>query len=62
MQNGYMDAVPVDRIKEYQLKLQEFFTTRKDSILKDIAAKKQIDGDLEKTLKGALEEFKTLFR
>ena len=62
MQNGYMDSVPVDRIKEFQLKLQEFVTTRKESILKDIAAKKQVDAELETALKAALEEFKSLFR
>jgi F-type H+-transporting ATPase subunit alpha len=62
MQNGYMDVVPVDRIKEFQLKLQEFVTTRKEALLKDIAAKKQVDAELEVTLKATLEEFKTIFR
>jgi F-type H+-transporting ATPase subunit alpha len=62
MQNGYMDSVPVARIKEFQLKLQDYFTTRKASILKDIDAKKQVDAELETALKGALEEFKTTFR
>src|SRR5690348_16093252 len=29
VQNGYVDAVPVARVKEYQAKLTEYFTTRK---------------------------------
>ena len=29
MQNGYLDVVPVDRVKEYQVKLQDFLQTRK---------------------------------
>lgn len=62
MQNGYMDTVPVDRIKEYQLKLQEFLTTRKEALLKEIAAKKQVDSEIENGLKATLEEFKSVFR
>jgi len=62
MQNGYMDAVPVDRIKEFQLKLQEFVSTRKEALLKEINAKKQVDKDLEAGLKATLEEFKSVFR
>ncbi len=62
MQKAYFDAVPVDRVKEFQAKLQEFLTTRKESILKTILAKGQIDADTEKELATALDEFKTLFR
>jgi F-type H+-transporting ATPase subunit alpha len=32
MQNGYLDAVPVERVKEYQLKLQDWLQTRKEVI------------------------------
>src|SRR5216110_1112393 len=31
MQNGFVDTVPVDRVKEYQLKLQDWLQTRKES-------------------------------
>ncbi len=47
MQNGYFDEVPVDRVKEYQTKLMEFLTTRKEAVLKAIRDKKQIDKDVE---------------
>ncbi len=47
MQNGYLDSVPVDRIKEFQLKLQDYLRTRKESILNTILQKKAIDKDLE---------------
>ena len=33
VQNGYMDDVPVERIKEFQNKLTEFLTTRKAELL-----------------------------
>src|SRR5271170_3574656 len=62
MQNGYYDDVPVDRIKEFQLKLQEYLVTRKDSVLAAIRDKAQVDKDVEALLKAALEEFKTIFR
>jgi F-type H+-transporting ATPase subunit alpha len=62
MQNSYMDEVPVDRIKEYQAKLTEYLTTRKDAVLATIRDKKAIDDGVTAQLKGALDEFKTIFR
>lgn len=62
MQKGYLDPVPVDRVKEFQKKLQEFLTTRKEEVLNKILAKKQIDEEVEKELKAALEEFQVIFK
>jgi F-type H+-transporting ATPase subunit alpha len=62
MQNGYLDAVPVDRVKEYQLKLQDWLQTRKAALLGAILEKKELDKDLESQLKAALDEFKTTWR
>ena len=62
MQNGYVDPVPVDRVKEFQLKLQDWLQTRKEGLLRSIREKKQLDEDLESQLKGALEEFKTTWQ
>ncbi len=59
MQQGYIDEVPVDRVSEYQAKLQEFFTTRKAALLEKILEKKALDDELNKELKTALDEFKT---
>src|SRR5467141_233079 len=61
MQNGYLDAVPVDRVKEYQLKLQDWLQTRKASLLQTIREKKEVDKDLEAHMKAALDEFKTIW-
>ena len=58
MQNGYMDPVPVDRVKEFQLKLQDYLETRHDSLLRSIRDKKQLDEALEGQLKAVLDEFK----
>jgi F-type H+-transporting ATPase subunit alpha len=62
MQNGYIDAVPVERVKEYQLKLQDYLQIRKASLLQTIHEKKEVDKDLEAQLKAALDEFKTTWR
>ena len=57
MQNGFIDPVPVERVKEFQNKLQDFLETRKESLLNSIRQKKQLDADIEANLKAALEEF-----
>src|SRR5437016_6112854 len=62
MQNGYVDSVPVDRVKEYQLKLQDWLQTRKESLLRAIREKGQLDQELESQLKSALEDFKTTWK
>ncbi len=58
MQNGYLDSVPVDKVKQFQINLQEYLRTRKESLLNTINEKKALDQDLEADLKAALEEFK----
>jgi len=62
MQNGYMDDVAVDKIKDFQLKLQDYFSTRKDAVLAKIRDKGAIDDDITADLKAALAEFKTSYR
>src|SRR6059036_3137830 len=62
VQNGYIDAVPVDRVKEYQLKLQDWLQTRKEGLLGAIRQKKTLDKDIESQLKAALDEFKATWR
>src|SRR5882672_7340980 len=42
VQNGYVDNVPLDRIKEYQTRLTEFLTTRKAELLGKIAQEKAL--------------------
>src|SRR3954470_5272472 len=62
MQNGYLDAVPVDRVKEFQVKLQEYLRTRKESLMETIVTKKALDKELEGDLKAALDEFKSTWQ
>src|SRR5438094_51061 len=62
MQNGYVDPIPVERVKEFQTKLQDYLQTRKESLLASIRDKKQLDEAVEAQLESALEEFKTTWR
>src|SRR5437764_10861029 len=39
MQNGYIDPVPVERVKEFQEKLQDYLDTRKAAVLTSIRDK-----------------------
>jgi F-type H+-transporting ATPase subunit alpha len=58
VQNGYVDAVPVDRVKAYQSKFTEFLTTRKVELLAQIAKERTLNDTLIAGLKAAAEEFK----
>jgi F-type H+-transporting ATPase subunit alpha len=62
MQNNYFDDVPVDKVKDFQLKLQDYFMTRKESLLAKIWEKKAIDDALSAELKTAVEEFKPSYK
>jgi F-type H+-transporting ATPase subunit alpha len=58
VQQGYLDDVPVPRVKEYQTSLTEFLATRKTTLLDRIAAEKTIGDALTAELKTAADEFK----
>lgn len=62
MQNGYLDPIPVDRVKEFQMKLQDYLQTRKEGVLAAIRTKKAIDKDLEAELASALNDFKATWQ
>ncbi len=61
VQNGYVDEVPVEQVKDYQLKLTEFLTTRKPELLAKIAKEKILSDTLIAELKAAADEFKPTF-
>jgi F-type H+-transporting ATPase subunit alpha len=62
MQNGYFDDIPVEKVKDFQLKLQDFLSTRKAALLGKILEKKQIDDEITNELRSAVEEFKPGYR
>jgi len=62
VQNGYVDSVPVEQIKEFQAKLTEFLTTRKSELLRKIAKEKALSTDLAAELKAAIDQFKDTWK
>jgi F-type H+-transporting ATPase subunit alpha len=57
VQNGYLDNVPVNRVKEYQTGAVEFLTTTQIDLLAAITRKKTIDDGLAAQLKAAADVF-----
>jgi F-type H+-transporting ATPase subunit alpha len=62
MQNGYLDQVPVDRVKEFQTKFTEFLTTRKVELLAKIDKEKALSDALTTELKAVADEFKQAWK
>jgi F-type H+-transporting ATPase subunit alpha len=57
VQNGYVDQVPVERVKEFQNTLTDFLTTRKSGLLGKIAKERTLSDPLKAELKAAVDEF-----
>jgi F-type H+/Na+-transporting ATPase subunit alpha len=55
--NGYLDPIPVERLRQYEDELYRFLETRQSGVLAAMAEKKILDDDLKKDLSGVLEEF-----
>ncbi len=62
VQNGYVDDVPVDRVKEYQAGLTEFLTTRKPELLRRIAQEKTLSDALTAEMRAAAGQFKETWK
>jgi F-type H+/Na+-transporting ATPase subunit alpha len=58
VQNGYMDDVAVNRIKDYQAGLMDFLSTRKADLLQQIIKQGALNDALTAELKAAADQFK----
>ncbi len=61
-QNGFVDDVAVDKIKDFQAKLVDFISTRKAELLTKIRNEKAISDAIGAELKAAVTEFKQTYR
>ena len=59
---GFLDEFPVNSIKDYEAKLYEFMNKEHPDLLKKIAVKKAIDGELDKEIASALKDFNVNFK
>jgi F-type H+-transporting ATPase subunit alpha len=60
--NGYLDAYPVAECRRYEREMYQFLDTRHPDLLKQLAERKDLKGELGERLKRALDEFATLFQ
>jgi len=62
IQSGYLDDVPVARVKEFQSKLIEFLTLRQAELLEKIAREKTLSDELVAALRTATDDFKQTWK
>jgi F-type H+-transporting ATPase subunit alpha len=62
VQNNYFDDVPVDKVKDFQFKLTQYFHTRKPELLARILKEKAVSDEITAELKSAVGEFKQTYR
>jgi F-type H+-transporting ATPase subunit alpha len=62
MQNNFLDDVPVEKVKDFQTKLTEFLSTRKQALLDRVRKEAAINDALAGELKSAVGEFKQTYR
>ncbi len=55
--NGYLDSVPVEKVRAYETELYRFLETQRPQVLTDIREKKVLDDEVKGALKAALDEF-----
>ncbi len=60
--NGYLDGVPVSEGRRYERELHTFLDLRHADLMKEIAEKKDIKGDITERLKKVLTEFGDVFQ
>jgi F-type H+/Na+-transporting ATPase subunit alpha len=62
VQNGIMDDVPVEKIKDFQTKLTDYLTTRKADLLARIVKEKTLTDEIIGLVKSVVTEFKQTYR
>ena len=62
VQNGLMDDVAVDKIKDFQAKLTDHLASRKSELMARIAKEKALSDALTADLKAAIIEFKQTYK
>ena len=62
IQNGFMDDVAAEKIKDFQAKLTDFLTSRKTELMGKIGKEKALSDALIAELKTAVTEFKQTYK
>jgi F-type H+-transporting ATPase subunit alpha len=59
---GFLDAIPVQKIRQYEAELYAYMEKERPNVLRQIAEKKTIDASLDEEIAGALQEFNSRFK
>ena len=59
--SGYMDNLPIEKVKPYEAGLLNFLKEKRPEILKDIREKNDLTDDTKAKLTSAIEEFAKSF-
>jgi len=59
---GYIDDIPVEAVKKFEVEFLRFMKDRKADVLKELSDKKAIDDDLKAKLIQSIEDFKKGFQ
>ncbi len=62
VQNGFMEDVPVERIKDFQSKLSDYLTSRKSELMSRIAKERALSDAIAADLKTVVTEFKQTYK
>jgi len=62
VQNGCLDDVPVDKVKDFQTGLTEYLNTRKPGLLEQIRKQGTISAELNTDLKASVGQFKETWK
>jgi F-type H+-transporting ATPase subunit alpha len=62
VQHGYVDAVPVERVKEFQDKFTDFLTTRKPELLAQIGKEKALSDAVQAALQTVADAFQQTWK
>src|SRR6187402_612267 len=58
---GFLDAVPVERVREFEIELFKFLDTRRAQLLEAIAEKRTLDDALKAEMNDALTDYAKVF-
>ena len=62
VQNGHLDSVPVEKVKDFQAKFTDYLTTRKADLLAKITKEKALSDEITGLLKTVVTEFKQTYK
>ena len=62
VQNGFIDDVPVEKIKDFQAQLTDYLLNRKSDLVNRIGAEKSLNDALAADLKATITEFKQTYK